>query len=268
MAGIAIVTHRTRQGATPPISKTIQTNPKNPMKKTLLLTTLLAAGLVGAAQTQAAVLAQFNFDNGSAASSDSDGDSTASAFTFTSGITETSAGSGAGPDGGISAAGNAFLRSDATGANQAAALADDDFFSFTLTAATGQFLDLTSLTLALGGTTAATATPPNPASASFNNAVFLLANGVLIPGTNTTSTVPANSTTAVFPSATSFDLTGVANTPSATFQIRFSDNANTSNQINRIDNVIVNGSVIPEPTTAAMLLGGVGMLTLLRRRRA
>ncbi len=52
------------------------------------------------------------------------------------------------------------------------------------------------------------------------------------------------------------------------FGFAFGDNSTTGDKNGRLDNIIVNGtvSVIPEPRAA--LLGGLGMLALLRRRRA
>ena len=68
-----------------------------------------------------------------------------------------------------------------------------------------------------------------------------------------------------------FTLTSIAglnNNPNATFRIVF-NGATSSTGTNRIDNFVVEGvsSTIPEPTTAILLLTGLGGLCKLRRKR-
>lgn len=60
-------------------------------------------------------------------------------------------------------------------------------------------------------------------------------------------------------------LQGLANSQVVTFRLLVTDNLNTTQQ-QIFDNVSITAAV-PEPTTFAMLLGGTGMLMLLRRRR-
>jgi hypothetical protein len=64
------------------------------------------------------------------------------------------------------------------------------------------------------------------------------------------------------------DLSGAAFqniTTATTFRIYGWDNISTSGNL-RVDDVQLNGTVAPEPSTA--LLGSLGVLALLRRRRA
>jgi hypothetical protein len=64
---------------------------------------------------------------------------------------------------------------------------------------------------------------------------------------------------------------GLNNNPNAAFRIVF-NGATSSTGNNRIDNIVVEGTnasvaSIPEPTTAVLLLSGLGGLYKVRRRR-
>lgn len=66
-------------------------------------------------------------------------------------------------------------------------------------------------------------------------------------------------------------IAGLNNNPNAAFRIVF-NGASSATGTNRIDNIVVEGapaatSSIPEPTTAMLLLSGLGGLYKLRRRR-
>ena len=156
----------------------------------------------------------------------------------------------------------AYIRAGTvTGSTQAAALADDDFFSFTIsTIDTGKLLDLSTLELNMLKT-----------GTSFSGTVYALVGGVLqdsaaVPQNPST---PTESTTNV-----SLDLTGVANIQSADFEIRYSDDATTAGDIIRIERAVVNGAVvtggaIPEPATmlaVGMSVAGLGGYVRKRRK--
>lgn len=59
--------------------------------------------------------------------------------------------------------------------------------------------------------------------------------------------------------------TGLGNGSSVEFRIYFGDTSSSNGRIHRIDNLEVNGTVVPEP--GATLLGAFGLTLLLRRRR-
>ena len=82
------------------------------------------------------VIANYTFDGASATSTDSEPNSTAADFMKNP----------ASSDWGFSLGGNVFARSTATTASEASAIADDDYFSFTVTPNAGIELDLAQLT--------------------------------------------------------------------------------------------------------------------------
>lgn len=219
-----------------------------------------SAALAITTASQAAILAEYAFTGGSAVRTTADPDVNAGNFTA------------AGGNAGFSVGGNnVFLRSQHTGADQTAALADTDFFSVTISATNvGETMNLSSLALRLGSTERLSA------GTAFNNRVYLQSSvgGVgsgnpIIAGTNTTFShdgIPVPSD--LFnPLTTTFDLSGIdfQGLSSVTFQFRFSDNADSTDQINRMDDVTIHGTLVPEPSAA--LLGSLGLLALLRRRR-
>lgn len=240
-------------------------NAKNTMKtRNMKLSKLAVMAITGycmIASSQAAViLAQYDFDAPTATVT------TVAASTEGTGVTAgnfTATGSNIGISG---SSNHAFLRVDQTGSDQTAALADDDYFSFTISAAnSGERLNLTNLTLLLGGN--------SNTGNTFTNQIYLVSNldsfGSAIGGTNTTKSFTASNGNQFNTVNTTFDLSGASyqGLETITFQLRFSDDATNSNLFNRFDDVTVNGTVDPIPEPSAALLGALGLLALLRRRR-
>jgi len=218
------------------------------------------------AASQAAVLAAYDFTSGSAAASTTGTGVTAGNFQSFDTTNEGAIGIDTGFS---STGGTTYLRSDATGSTQANALTDDDYFSVTISVTTpGEILNLTSLTLTLGGSS-------DGNGAVFTNQIYLLSSvdsfGSVIAGTGATASININTASPPFDmntaGSTSFDLSALAyqGLSTITFNFRVSDDVNADGKITRFDDVTINGTVIPEPHVA--LLGGLGMLLLLRRRR-
>lgn len=224
------------------------------MKKIQRFLALLAAlaGPVLAPNAQAAVLANYRFLADSN-SSDTELNSVADAFQYI------------GADTGRSGSGNAFIRSTVTGTDLAAALADTHYLSFTVTANAGHVLNLSSLTFDFGGTSSSAYLAGMIVQSSAGG--FGTGNPVLF---NESYSVPAGSSAASYDAGNLLDLSGGAfqGLSSITFQFRFFDNANSINEVDRLDNVVLNGAVlaVPEPSTYTLLVLGVGALFFLRRR--
>jgi len=144
-----------------------------------------------------------------------------------------------------------------TGQNMGNAIANNQFFAFTLTAATGTTINLDSLVFDVGRS-------PNGANDFFiRSSVDMFATDIFFGNQAITQTV-ANQNIDL--TASSFD--GLS---SIEFRIFFDDRQSNANGSNGtfVDNVVVNGTVVvPEPSTALLLLGfGLGLSTLFRRKR-
>ena len=199
----------------------------------------------------AAVIADYDFDAASKASSDTELNSTA---TFAPNPNQTDVGTTA------STGGVAFIRASATGNDLAAALADTDVFTVTITANSGFVFNLTSLTFDYGGSSDVANLTTNAVIHSGGSTVFNEAFNVGI------ATVGAGGN---FDTGNSADLSGAAfqGISSATFTFAMFDNTNSGSSTNRWDNIVINGAVVavPEPSSAALL--GLGGLALILRRR-
>lgn len=213
-----------------------------------------AAVILASTSAHAAILAKYNLD-GTGASSDTDANSIAQPFQVNS------------AGGGISSSTNtAFLRSNYTGSTEATALSDTDYMTFELDATPGHVLDLTSLVFDFGSSTG---------TGSMTNAVYVqssvdgfgpIAATVLAAYQSTHSNTggqPVVNTISPIVDLTDARFQGLS---SITFHLSFADTIDDSGYINRIDNVIINGTAVPTP---AALPGGLALLTLagLRRRR-
>ncbi len=220
---------------------------------TLSLATVAALGLSLIAApvfVDAATLVTWNFNgNGNVASQDAQVNATAwTAHDTTDESSQAEIGFSS------TSPGYAYVRSEVTGSTQANALADDDYFSWTVsTVDPAKQLDLTGLQL--------TAFAAGVNAASLETTIYVLVNGTLYDSVTWSNFATAQTKT--------LDLSGVANLQSATFQLRFSDSFNDSTYT-RIDTANLLGTVVevvavPEP--ASMALSGLLALAGLCRRR-
>jgi hypothetical protein len=226
---------------------------------------LAAFAVMGlSAASQAAVLASYNFTTGATtqtiAATAVDPGVTAGLFSA-NGVYSTNIG--------ISASGNAYLRSTTSEATQALVLADmavpqDEYFQVTISADAGMVLNLTSLTFFLGHTT--------DNATSFTSTAVLSSNvngfGTAITGAGGISRTTAATTGSAFNATeATFDLSAPTyqGRSTITFRLALYDDRNENGKITRFDDFTLNGTVIPEPSSA--LLGVLGFLALLHRHR-
>jgi hypothetical protein len=218
-------------------------------------------------------LAVYNFDGSSGASSSENVNLTASTLTAAPGITGGSGGSAlngystATPVNSGSAVATSpvrFVRATADSTTIGAAVTNGDYFSFSLTPADGFQLDLESITidLSVNGTT----TSSNTASYAFSSAV----GGLGTLASNTVSlTAPGASAINYTRNTFTFSDPGLTNITSATeFRLFVSNSLVNDGAIARFDNIIINGSLTAVPEPSVTMLGTLGVLGLLRRRRA
>jgi hypothetical protein len=230
---------------------------------------IFAITLMAATASRGAILAQYNFTAGSVASSDTDSTSTAGNFTISNGGT-------AGGGGGFSTTSNtAFFRSDGLTTSAAGALGAPDYFAFTFTPTGGSSFNLNSITLKIGGSNGGTTGgPAGGPFVAYTSSGFLRTNAETTPYSTDAGTFsqlipgPGDGGTFNFVDAalplSGPGFTNVTGPVTFRFYLYASDNT-YSTQIPRIDDVVLNGDLVPEPSAA--LLGCIGSLSLLRRRR-
>lgn len=218
----------------------------------LFFRTLLAVSgltLAGGGVSEAAILANYNFTS-SVASVDADLNSTATNFA-----------SNYGNQSGLSASGNFFVRVQVTPDPPVSPNlpSTSNFFSFTVTAASGFTLSLTDLALKT-----AFVDPSGPSGTTF---VRSSVDGFT---SDLGSYTQIGTTNSDFTNR-SIDLSGAAyqDLSTITFRIYHYDDTNSATStglVHRLDDVVVNGNAVPEPASFALFgLGGLSMLV--RRRR-
>ncbi len=213
-------------------------------KPTILGAMLLC--LTFASASKAAILANYNFDANSS-SNDTDTSSTASIFTDTFPS-----------DSDRSTGGNYFARIEVT----PLVLDTTLYLSFTVEAASGNILNLTSLAFRSSLSASSTTTP-------FNGSVIVRSS--VDNFTADLATFTQARTTAVDFTSRLVDLSGsqFQNLTAITFHfylIDGSDDSTGSSFVHRIDDVVLNGDAIPEPSTFGLAtFAGLSFFT--RRKR-
>lgn len=250
------------------------------MKKTIIT---LAIGSLLAGSAQATVMAEYDFSNITddadestvtflAASVDSNIDTTASDITSPA----THNGGAVHPEFGD--AFNGGIGWSGRGINPAAGFGIispiDTYFTFNVTIAAGynltSFDALTGVESTIGGTTAYDYTLSYSLDGSSFTGVGTVISGINA-GEAATLSISGTDTGAI-----SYDLSGVSALQGVSGQIYFrldpavsasgsSTNGVMSQRAGWVDDVVVNGTVVPEPSSAALL--GLGGLALILRRR-
>jgi len=252
------------------------------MSPASLVKPAIAAAIVAmVSQSHAAVLAEYLFATASnftqsttstaasGTSTDTDGGSTASAFTAGAGLVGVTAASGGtttitGISGqGSPAASSIFARIGGTTASGPDAISGNDYYGFSVTPSAG-LMNLTSLTLATAITTS------TPATFVFDGTIFVRSsvNGF---STDLASWTQTSVETGQGWTSRTVSLTDplFQNLTTAT-EFRFYFYSSSSSvadpaSVMRIDSVVLNGTVIPEPTVFGLF--GVASLVFCTRRR-
>lgn len=219
-----------------------------------------------------AVLANYAFAGGTSASTDTDSNSTASPLTFSNGAnTGTTTGTGAVTGAAISSSTDMFyFRTTGLTSSESGAIGAPDYISFTFTPNPGTAYNLQTITLNFGGSNA------GGTAAAYTSYAFLRSSLEDTPystniGTTISRNVPGPGDGAVYNLALetfTFTDPAFANvTVPVTFRLYLYSSANdVSNQIVRLDDVRLNGTLIPEPTSALLAAIGLGSAALRRRR--
>jgi PEP-CTERM putative exosortase interaction domain len=242
------------------------------MNKTQITSALTIASLALASSLSAETLASWDYSSNFAATTEASyiiaSDTTLGTFNGTTGATGRSGGNG----------GTLFSRlkelSGAGGdtvifATEANAISTNSYFEFTLTP-NGENINITSFSADVFAQTLA-GDPQAEYTVNYllRSSEDSYASNLLTASHTAPATDGSGDTTT--PTAFSGTLSGFDNISSAvTFRIyAYATTATkTSEQTLRIDNVTFSGSTIPEPSQAAMLLGGISVaLVALRRRK-
>ena len=237
------------------------------MKKFLALVAV-AAFCNAPVSAHADVLAQYDFTTGTA-SNDSDPNSSAGLFTTGTGFTgtiQTTQGSTAGNP----SFGTPLSEIDA--GTTAAAITNDEYFSFTITPNSGLTLTLDSISFSYQVAITGTSAAQNVTFALLSSATGFSAANAIASFTYTEASdgnVSTGSTDGFVNTGTILLPAGsFTNIGTTEFRIYLSDGGSTSTALfAKVDNVILNGAVapIPEPSTYAML--GLGAVLLAGAKR-
>ncbi len=211
--------------------------------------------------SQGAVIAEYSFGADLAATTEG-ANVTASDIGLSAGL--------AGFGGRSSTAGGCFYaRSSGTGVTDlAGAITDDDYLTFTIDVAPGYEMDVTSLTLQQGYSYNASYTG-KWLTADLLTSVggFTSVDGV--SSITSYATTPQSGSAVYYQSWTiDSEFSGVefqGLTGSTEFRFYLTDNTNSADIIHRMDDIVLNGTVIPEPATLCLL--GLGSLVALKRKK-
>ncbi len=132
-------------------------------------------------------------------------------------------------------------------------LADGEYMTFTISADPGLALDLTSIDFRTARNGGGGAINRLNLYANVDNGGFVQAGSTVFLGDTSN------------PPVTTIDLSSITGAETVQFAFVF---FNGRNQRGYLDDIVLNGTVIPEPAAGGLILGGLGLLAMLRRRIA
>lgn len=244
------------------------------MKFSPFLALLIAASSFGIHSAEGVVIAEYLFTTPTDEtttinpySSDVEPYSVASEFTVSGGLNAAGAAVSGSSD-------MAFIRGDSLTTTDSGAYTNGDYFQFTVTPEAGVTLNLTTLTFSYGGSNSGTG------STAFTTYFFLRTDAGANADDFSTDLGSSFSLSRGITGATSNNQMGNTSpalnlsgadfqniTTPVTFRIYAYTSDSANGKINRIDTVILNGTVVvPEPSAAVIGLMSLGTLTLLRKR--
>ncbi|WP_112787748.1 PEP-CTERM sorting domain-containing protein [Geminisphaera colitermitum] len=246
---------------------------------TRFLTIIAAASLLVSSAVHADVLAFYDFDlpNNDSAITFSP---TSKATNIANGVASWSGVTGTYGFGG--SANTAFIRGD----NSGPSFNDAKYMTFTIEAASGYMLNLTSLSLYVGGSNQSTTTDrststqvrTNVGDAAFNTSLALTGgNPETSESIATVAVLKASSGTTYAYETYTVDLSApkYQSLTAITFRIYGYGSGGVNNAFWRLDNMTLNGTVteiptpnVPEPATTALLIGGSLLAFMLWLRRS
>lgn len=223
------------------------------------LAAVVAGVITLSGNSPAALLANYHFNT--------DLNSSGHVFTGTVGAFGFSGGTLGGSQG-RSSAGNAYFRGDDLTTTTTSAIANGDYFTFTITPGSGTQYQLESLVFTLG--------TQNDSGEAFTGSVAVFSSsGGFVAGSqigSTASRTSAPNTALGWNSPVTIDLSGFSPlAPGVPVEFRLYASisnvggSNVGNRIVRLDDIQLNGTSVPEPSAA--ILGAFGMLALVRRKR-
>jgi hypothetical protein len=162
-----------------------------------------------------------------------------------------------------------YVRGNSDSANTAAAITNGDYFSFTLAPTVGNQLSLQTLTIDISSNGSSIANTSEFALVSsfngFSSGTVVLGDVIGTPGSVTAPGSAANAYIRYTVDLSGADYQNLTGTTTFRLYVSSSNNAGVA----RLDNVIINGTVLPVPEPSALALAGLGgMLVTVRRRKA
>jgi len=220
--------------------------------------------LVLASKASAVVVASYTFLDGNITSGDGHAGTVAGNFSLSGGTA-----AGTDPQSGFSSSTDQpYIRTLSLTSSKVSAIAEDDYFAFTLTPDTGGQVPLSQLRFSFGGSNLSNGSAPGDDYTAFVAVQAQVGSGAFFDvGSPISRAVPyiANSEPQLDPF--SIDLAGVPElqnaTEAVTFHFYLYSSVSHDGKIVRMDNVVLD--TVPEPSMALLAVAG-GALALGRRR--